>query len=209
MGIRKKNRVILGRLALFSLPFVPAPKVAETLELNTLADSDVDLTKSDENNDGKRNRRSSTSTFFLVPHNILHTSYKVIKKPEKIDVSRKSKTKERRSHSHNGSSDTKKSTKLAKLVRRESSGDVRKSKNITIKENDDDIVSNHSNGGSKSCDDLLDAAERASAIYAEIPTPSIGAKSFSGAVPTPYCTISILSQKPEETHPGAKSIILT
>ena len=70
-------------------------------------------------------------------------------------------------------------------------------------------VSSNPNGGSKSCDDLLDTAESGSAIYAEIPTPSIGATSFSGAVPTPYCTISELFQKPEETHPGAKSILLT
>ena len=177
-------------------------KTKEENKINT------DIEKNGDGPDGKRKRRSSASTFFLAPH-ISHTS-EIFKSGEKSDAAVKgtNKTKEKRSHSFNGRSDAKKAAKLANLVRRDSSSNVGKRQipNTSSKQTIIDMVSNNPNGSSKSCEDLLDTSSNN--IYAEIPPASAGA-SFSGAVPTPYCTISELFHKPEETLPGAKSILLT
>ena len=163
--------------------------------------------------DVKGKRRSSASAFFSSPHISSHTS-EMFKRSDKPDTNVKgtNKTKEKRSHSFNGRSDSKKAAKLASLVRRESSSNVEKRQQMLVKLSSkpnkfDPTVSVNPNGGStKSCEDLLDASSKN--IYAEIPAPSV-ASSLSGAVRSPYCTISELFQKPEETIPGAKSILLT
>ena len=130
-------------------------------------------------------------------------------KPE-TNVKGTTKTKEKRSHSFNGRSDSKKAAKLANLVRRESSSNVEKRQMLitSSKQNklDPNVSVNPNGGSSKSCEDLLDASSKN--IYDEIPVTSV-ASSLSGAVRSPYCTISELFQKPEETIPGAKSILLT
>ena len=168
-----------------------------------------EIEKNAHEDDGKSKRRSSASAFF-ASHHISNTS-DLFRRNEKPvhDVKVANKTKEKRSHSFNGRSDSKKAAKLANLVRRESSSNVEKRQRLihSSSQNSNDIVSVNPNGSSKSCEDLLDTTSNNN-IYAEIPAGS-SASSFSGAVRTPYFTISELFQKPEETIPGAKSILLT
>ena len=169
-----------------------------------------DIEKNGAGHDGKIKRRSSTSAFFSSSH--IPSTSELFKRNEKPESATKGmhKTKEKRSHSFNGRSDSKKAAKIANLVRRESSShvDKRNRTNNSSKQNQNIIVSVNPNGGSsKSCEDLLDASN-GSNIYSEIPSAS-SVLSLSGAVKSPYCTISELFQKPEETIPGAKSILLT
>ena len=174
-------------------------KTNEENQLNTNIEKNGD--------DGKGRRRSSASAFFSTPHLPNHSEIVKASEEPNLNVNVGNRTKEKRSHSFNGRSDSKKAAKIANLVRRESSSHVGK-RHMSQKEHtkNNNVSSNPNGSNSKSCDDLLDPSKNN--IYAEIPNASTRS-SLSGAVPSPYCTISELFQKPEETHPGAKSILLT